>query len=187
MQAVSFFSPAQISGYVALVFGVAAFLQKRDQRLKALNAAESVAYVAHFLLLGNLPASGSALVATFRNLTSLKFRSSWLIAVFMTLTIAVGVAFTKNTTGWFPVVASSLATVAIFRLNGIAMRMTLLVCTILWLANNILSGSIGGTVLEAIIAVANTTTIWRLVAEHVRTPHEGHMGTPPPQALPVRT
>ena len=187
MQAVSFFSPAQIFGYVALVFGVAAFLQKRDQRLKALNAAESVAYVAHFLLLGNLPASGSALVATLRNLTSLKFRSSWLIAVFMTLTIAVGVAFTKNTTGWFPVVASSLATVAIFRLSGIAMRMTLLVCTILWLANNILSGSIGGTVLEAIIAVANTTTICRLVAEHVRTHHESHMGSPPPQALPVRT
>jgi hypothetical protein len=44
------------------------------------------------------------------------------------------------------------------------MRAVLLVCTLLWLANNILSGSIGGTLLESVIALANISTIIRLTS-----------------------
>ena len=42
------------------------------------------------------------------------------------------------------------------------MRLLLLVTTLCWLANNILSGSIGGTLLEAIIALVNGATMLRL-------------------------
>jgi hypothetical protein len=158
----SLFSPAQLLGYVALVFGVAAFLQKNDTRLKALVAAESVAYMAHFLLLGNYPASGSALVSCLRNVTSIKSRSAVWIAVYLVAGLAIGAAFIRDAAGWLPVGASCLATVAVFRMDGIALRVVLLICTLLWLANNILSGSVGGTALETIIALANLSTIARL-------------------------
>ena len=186
MPAISLFSPAQNLGYVALIFGVAAFLQKQDYRLKALSAIESIVYVAHFFLLGNYPASGSALVSTLRNLTALRSRSPWWIAFFMILILGVGASFTKSMAGWLPVVASGLATVAIFRLNGIAMRLALLVCTLLWFVNNILSGSIGGTVLEAIIAITNMTTIYRLVTEQMRGHHAKHILDTAPQTIPVQ-
>jgi len=42
------------------------------------------------------------------------------------------------------------------------MRALLLGATLCWLTNNILSGSIGGTMLESIIAAVNTTTMLRL-------------------------
>ena len=45
------------------------------------------------------------------------------------------------------------------------MRGVLLVCTLLWLVNNVLSGSVGGTVLEALIAMINLSTVARLVLE----------------------
>ncbi len=65
MIAGSFFLPAQILGYVALVLGVAAFSQKSDTRLKVLISCEGFVYVAHFILLGNYPASCSAAVQGF--------------------------------------------------------------------------------------------------------------------------
>jgi len=39
----------------------------------------------------------------------------------------------------------------------------LLVATLFWLANNIVSRSIGGTLLESVIAAVSVTTIWRML------------------------
>ncbi len=169
MTALAFFSPAQLLGYVALVLGVSAFLQKSDTRLKVLIAAESVAYVVHFVLLGNYTASGSAGVSCVRNLVSIRTRAPFWIAVFLVLNVAIGLIYAKGLAGWLPITASCLATVAIFRLEGIVMRIVLLVCTLLWLVNNGLSGSIGGTVLESIIALVNLSTIVRLILERRRS------------------
>jgi len=126
--------------------------------------------VAHFILLGNFPASGSALTSCLRMLVSLKSRSPWWIGVFIVANVAIGIAFAKGATGWLPVVASCLATVAVFKMHGVWMRIVLLVCTLLWLVNNVLSMSIGGTVLETIIAAVNVWTIIRMIIE--RKPHD---------------
>jgi hypothetical protein len=165
MNAIDWFSPAQMVGYVALVLGVSAFLQKSDKRLKTLISCESLAYVVHFVLLANFTAAGSALVACLRTWASIKSRSPVLAAIFFCLSFAVGVFFAKSAVGWIPVVASCLATLAVFLMQGVPMRLVLLVCTLLWLANNLLSASIGGTVLEAMIASVNVTTIIRLTLE----------------------
>jgi hypothetical protein len=45
------------------------------------------------------------------------------------------------------------------------MRLLMLCGTFLWIANNLIAGSIGGTALEAVIAVVNMTTIWRMARE----------------------
>ena len=47
------FSPAQLLGYLALVFGVSGFLQRDDRRLKLLLSAECFVLVGHFALLGD--------------------------------------------------------------------------------------------------------------------------------------
>jgi hypothetical protein len=165
MNAASFLSPAQLLGYLALVLGVAAFSQKSDVRLKVLMSCEGFVYVAHFILLGNYPASCSAGVSSVRMLVSLRSRAPAWIAVFIGLNVALGLAFAKSAAGWLPISASCLATVGVFVMHGLAMRLVLFVCTLLWLVNNALSGSIGGTVLEALIALSNLATIGRLVAE----------------------
>lgn len=167
MVTASFLSPAQLVGYVALVLGVAAFSQRSDTRLKVLIACESIAYVVHFILLGNYPASSSALVSCVRMLVSIRSRSPWWIAVFIVINVAFGAAFASSALGWLPITASCLATVGVFVLQGLPLRLVLLVCTLLWLVNNAFSGSIGGTVLEALIALSNLATISRLVAERV--------------------
>ena len=159
----NFSSPAQCVGYAAFLLGVSAFSQKQDRRLKVLNALECLAYAVHFTLLGNLPASSSALVSSVRSFLALRTRAPWLAAVIVAVNVALGFVFAHRAAGWLPILASSLATVAVFLMSGVPMRLVLLVSTLLWLANNILSGSIGGTLLEAVIAVVSVSTIWRLL------------------------
>lgn len=163
LELMEIFSLAQCLGYLAFILGVTAFLQGTDRRLKLFSASQCLVYSAHFLLLGNLPASASTLVSSTRSLLSLKRRSLWLAALFIVVNLAAGAALAKTPAGWLPIVSSCAATVAMFGMRGIPMRLVLLGCTLLWLVNNILSGSIGGTSLEIVIAVANGTTIARML------------------------
>jgi hypothetical protein len=157
-------SPAQLAGYVALVLGVAAFLQRDDRRLKLLIAVECFVYVGHFLLLGHPPAASSAAVSGVRNLAAVWFRSAWLAAASVAANVAIALWLDTHGSGWIPVVGSCLGAIAVFTLQGVPMRLLLLSGTSLWLLNNVLARSIGGVVLETLIAAASVTTIVRMIA-----------------------
>lgn len=157
-----FTAPAQLVGYLAFVLGIIAFSQRIDWRLKFLVASECVVYTAHFFLLGNNAAAVSAALSALRTFASLKTHSPWVAGFFLVLNLALGIGVATSWTAVFPILAGLSGTVAVFFLRGIGMRLVLLCATLCWLTNNILSGSIGGTLLESTIAVVNSTTMWRL-------------------------
>jgi hypothetical protein len=167
-----FFSPAQLAGYLALALGVTAFLQRSDRRLKLFNATQGLVYALHFLLLGNLPASASSLLSSCRSFLAVRYRSLVLGAVIIVSNIGLGAALSRTRAGWLPVVASCIATAAIFTLSGIPLRLVLLTSTLLWLANNLVSVSIGGTLLEIANATINIFTMIRLArsASEIESP-----------------
>jgi hypothetical protein len=156
------FSSAQCVGYAAFVLGIGAFLQKIDRRLKFLLASESLAYSVHFALLGNFSAAASALISCFRSFLSMKARSPWLAVIIIGIYVAAGAVFARSAAGWLPVIGSAVATLAMFFMRGIPMRLVLLSSTLMWLANNIISRSIGGTLLESALTIINISTIVRL-------------------------
>jgi hypothetical protein len=133
---IDWFSPAQCVGYVAFVLGVAGFLQRDDRRFKQFMAAECLAYIVHFTLLGNPTATASSAVSMLRSLLALRTRD------------------------WLPLTASCLGTLALFLLRGVPMRALMLCGTALWIANNIIAGSVGGTALEIAIGAVNLRTTW---------------------------
>ena len=175
------FSLAQLVGYVAFVLGVSAFLQKSDRKLKGLNSCQSLVYAVHFTLLGNPSAAASALLSGIRSYLSLKTRSPYLAALVIVVNVALGFVFAKSGAGWLPVIGSCLTTLAMFLMRGVRMRLMLLVSTSLWLTNNILSGSIGGTLLETTIATINIITITRLLKERARIRHPERPSNPQAQ------
>lgn len=156
------FSPAQLVGYLAFVLGVTAFAQRIDGRLKFLVASECVVYTVHFYLLGNSAAAISAAISAVRMFVSLKTRAPALAIFFLAANLILGLALATSWTACFAIAAGCSGTVAVFYLRGIGMRALLLGATLCWLTNNILSGSIGGTMLESIIAAVNTATMFRL-------------------------
>ena len=76
--------------------------------------------------------------------------------------VGLGVAFVTSWPGWLPVIGSCIATFAIFSMRGIPFRVVLLASTLLWLANAIVTGSIGGTILELTNATINISTMIRM-------------------------
>ncbi len=159
---IDWFSPAQCVGYVAFVLGVGCFLQSDDRRFKLFMAGECLAYIVHFALLGNPTAVASTSVSLLRSLLALRTRSLWVVALVIALNVGLGLAFVRQPGDWLPLTASCLGTLALFLLQGIPMRLVMLCGTCLWIANNIIAGSIGGTALEVIVACVNIATILRL-------------------------
>lgn len=161
----NWFSTAQCVGYLAFVLGVGSFLQSDDRRFKLFMVGECLAYLLHFALLGNATAVASSALSTVRSVLALRTRSPWVAAAVVAANIGVGLAIADKPADWLPLAASCLGTIALFLLSGIAMRLLMLCGTGLWIANNLLVGSIGGTALEVVVAAVNLSTIWRLHRE----------------------
>lgn len=162
---IDWFSPAQCVGYAAFVLGVGSFMQTDDRRFKLFMAGECFAYVLHFALLGNPTAVASSCISLLRSLISLRTRSVWVAIAIVGINLGLGLMLAKQASDWLPLAASCLGTIALFLLQGIAMRMLMLCGTLLWVANNVIAGSIGGTALEVVIAVVNVVTMARMARQ----------------------
>lgn len=156
------FSPAQLLGYAAFGFGVACFAQRDDRRFKLFMAAECAAYIGHFWLLGQPTAVASTTVSLLRSLAAIKAKTPALGVFFIALSAGLGLWLMQGGLSLLPIAASCIGTYALFFLTGLRMRALMLLGTLLWLANNLLVGSIGGSLLEAVLALTNTHTIWRM-------------------------
>lgn len=163
------FSPAQLVGYLAFMLGVACFLQTDDRRFKWFMTGECLAYVVHFALLGSPTAVVSSLLSLLRSVLSLHTRSAWVAAGVVSANIGFGLGLAHRPADWLPLAASCLGTVALFTLQGIPMRLLMLCGTGLWIANNLIAGSIGGTALEVVVAAVNLTILARMWREHRTT------------------
>jgi hypothetical protein len=98
-----------------------------------------------------------------RSLLSLRTRSPWVAVAVVAANIGFGLAIADKPSDWLPLTASCLGTIALFTLQGVPMRLLMLCGTGLWVANNVIVGSIGGTALEVVIAAINLTTIARML------------------------
>jgi hypothetical protein len=156
-------SPAQCIGYVAFILGVGCFLQTDDRKFKLFMIGECLAYMAHFALLGNPTAVASSMISTVRSVLSLRTRSVWVAAAVVVANISFGLVVAARPSDWLPLLASCLGTVALFTLTGVPMRLLMLCGTGLWIANNVIAGSIGGSALELVVAGVNAVTIYRLL------------------------
>lgn len=157
-------------GWLALGCGLACFSQTDDRRFKLFMAGECAAYIVHFALLGQATAVASTTVSLLRSLAALRTRSRRVGLFFIALSAGLGLALATGWSSLLPIAASCIGSVALFFLQGLHMRLLMLAGTLLWLVNNLLVGSVGGSLLEALLALANLRTCWQLW----RQPREGH-------------
>lgn len=162
---IDWFSPAQCVGYAAFVLGVGSFAQKNDRRFKLLMAAECFAYIIHFYLLGKPTAVASSTMSLLRSVLSLYTRSKWIAFAIVAINLGLGMSLATRPSDWLPLGASCIGTLALFLMEGVRMRVAMLCGTGLWIANNVITGSIGGTALELVIAVVNILTIRRMMRD----------------------
>jgi hypothetical protein len=170
------FYVAQVLGIVSFGLGILCFYQKDDRKLKIIMLGMQVNNVLHFGLLGAWTASMSSVLSVARTGLALRTRSRRLAYLFIVLSLALGVGISDHWTDFFPIVGSCFGTYALFCLSGIRMRMLFTCGAFCWLINNILVGSIGGTLLEITLLIVNFNTMWRIYKGNKNRPASEHMG-----------
>ena len=156
------FNLAQAFGLLSFVLGILCFYQKNDQRLRIMMVVMNLNHALHFALLGAFTACLSALLSVVRTGLSIKTRSRTVAYIFIVITLAIGLYFADVWYDLFPIIGTCIGTYALYCLSGIKMRLAFLCGALCWLTNNIIVGSIGGTMLEATLLMVNSFTIWRL-------------------------
>lgn len=153
---------AQAFGLLSFILGIVTFYQKDDQKLKIIMLALNINHCIHFLLLGSVVSALSAVLSAFRTVTAIYISSKWVAAVFIFISIVSGIALADHASQLWSIAGTVIGTYSIFLLKGIKLRIGFLIGASCWLTNNILIGSIGGTLLEMSAITVNLTTLYRL-------------------------
>lgn len=153
---------AQALGFLSFGLGISTFYQKNDRHLKILMLVFNLNHLLHFLLLGSMLSALSALLSALRTTTSIFTSSKWVAAIFILIGIVSGLGMAEHWWELWPIVGTIIGTYSLFVLSGIRMRIGFLAGATCWLINNILVGSIGGTLLEMTVIIINLITIYRL-------------------------
>ncbi len=179
---------AQLVGFVALLCGVGAFLQKNDLAFKRRMTLFCMVEAIHFLLLSAYSASFGCFVNGMRSFASSKTRSKIVMVFFLIFLWSVGLLAVASfrleliqelycTEGWYgllsfwilqhpvallPLLGSTVGTVGLFLLSGINLRYAILTCSSLWFVHNITVVSIGPSIMEAVFILINVKTIYTL-------------------------
>ncbi|OQK44317.1 hypothetical protein XM75_c21217 [Vibrio vulnificus] len=153
---------AQALGFLSFGLGISTFYQKNDRHLKILMLVFNLNHLLHFLLLGSMLSALSALLSALRTTTSIFTSSKWVAAIFILIGIVSGLGMAEHWWELWPIVGTVIGTYSLFVLSGIRMRIGFLAGATCWLINNILVGSIGGTLLEMTVIIMNLITIYLL-------------------------
>lgn len=153
---------AQGFGFISLALGLSTFYQTDDKKMKIVMIILQVNHLVHFLLLGSIVSALSALLSGIRTALAIKISSKRVAALFIVLTLGSGIALADNIWQLWSIIGSVIGTYSVFLLKGIKLRIGFLIGSTCWLINNIIVGSIGGTLLEAAAICMNLITISRM-------------------------
>lgn len=153
----------QLCGLIALAFCVAGFANRNDDRLMVLLISANVAFALMFAFFQSWTASALTVLVIVRITLARKFQGNWpIMAVVLAVNLLVAWATWNSLTDVFPLLAAVFGTVGMFMLRGIPLRIVLGLAALSWMLNNIVIGSVGGTLAEAMVLVTNIITIIRL-------------------------
>ncbi|EMP54849.1 hypothetical protein MSNKSG1_13997 [Marinobacter santoriniensis NKSG1] len=153
----------QIFGVIALAFCIAGFANRNDDRLMVLLISANVAFALMFACFQSWTAAALTVLVIVRITLARQYQGSWtLMSLLLAVNLVVAWATWRSVTDIFPLTAAVFGTVGMFMLRGIPLRIVLGLAALSWMLNNIVIGSLGGTLAEGMVLVTNIITIVRL-------------------------
>ena len=153
----------QVFSLIGLGLCLAGFSSKRDDRLLVLLISANVAFAIHFVLFESWTAAALTVLVVVRIFLARKYPGNLKVMFGLLVLSVIAAALTWRTmVDVFPLLAMTLATLGMFLCRGIPLRIMLGLAAFAWMMNNILIGSIGGTITEGLILVTNVITIFRI-------------------------
>ncbi|MFB0974885.1 MAG: YgjV family protein [Tolumonas sp.] len=153
---------AQSVGLIAFGIGISAFVQKNDHRLRLFLTMYCAVIGLHFFLMGSSTAAFAAWLSGIRSFVSSRTRHVAVMTFFLVLVWVLGIPNISQPIQWLTIIGTTLGTWALYREQGIRMRLLMLMGTICWVTHNFVIGSIGGAMIEGSFLFVNSHTIFRL-------------------------
>lgn len=173
----------QFFGLVALIICLLAFSSRNDDRLLVLLISANVAFALQFVFFSSWTAAALTVLVIVRIVLARRFNGSQWVMWAVLLANLVAAALTwRSWVDVLPLTAATLGTVAMFLLRGIPLRIMLGLAALAWMLNNLMIGSVGGTLAEGLIFLTNIVTIVRMARARQRYP-----GAPVDEAGPADT
>ena len=161
----------QFFGLVALAICLIAFSSKNDDRLLVLLISANVAFALQFVFFSSWTAAALTVLVIVRIVLARRFTGSqWVMWAVLAANLVAAALTWRSWVDVFPLTAATLGTVAMFLLRGIPMRIVLGLAAFAWMLNNLIIGSIGGSLAEGLIFVTNIITIIRMARARKRYP-----------------
>lgn len=159
---------AQSVGLIAFGIGISAFVQKNDQRLRLFLTMYCAVIGLHFFLMGSSTAAFAAWLSGIRSFVSSRTRHVGVMIFFLLLVWFLGIPNITQPIQWLTIIGTTLGTWALYREQGIRMRILMLMGTVCWVTHNATIGSLGGTMIEGSFLFVNSHTIYRLWRQNLR-------------------
>ncbi|WP_432454479.1 MULTISPECIES: YgjV family protein [unclassified Agarivorans] len=154
---------AQVVGLIAFLIGISAFFTQDGHAFRRRLTIFQIVLCGHFILMGAYTAVFASAISALRTYASSKTQSSGVMWSFIALLWLMSVLAMHNPYELLPIIGTSLATWGLFKTEGLKLRALLLFNSFCWLGNNLLLGSIGGTMMETTFILVNSYTIINLI------------------------
>jgi hypothetical protein len=159
----------QIVSLIALGLFIAGFANKDDRKLLLILIAANVAIAVQFALLESWVASAMTCIVILRIMLVRKYhRNLYLMSGLLGLTAVTTLVTWHGVSDIPALIAGVLGTIGMFAFRGSVLRWWLFVAAFFWVLSNIVAGSIGGVIAEALVMATNLVTIWRLATDKRR-------------------
>ena len=153
----------QLIGIAGFLVGILAFNYKEDIKMKASMGFSSLLLTIHFYLMEAYILAALKFINTLRNFITIKYSSTWLLSIFLTVYWIAGYLFSKEWIDWLPIITITISTIAMFKLKGIQLKFAFIPANIVWIIMSLYTGSIGGFLLEFTILCVNIKTIIQML------------------------
>ena len=158
---------AQTIGMVTFFIGATAFLHSDGRRFRLHLMLFQMVLCSHFVMMGALVAAFGCGISAIRSYASTKTQSTSVMLFFIIMLWVMGLPQLENHYELLTLLGSSVATYALFKIQGINMRLLVMFNSFCWFINNFLLGSVGGALMELTFIILNSVTILRMFSSRL--------------------
>lgn len=152
---------SQILISLAICTDTISFQFKERKKIVACLLISCTLISSHFMLLGHWTAAFLGLVAALRFATSMFTTSKKLMVVFIVASVSISIVTYAGLLSILGCAGGLFGTVASFCKEDKLLRQLMLIATMLWIVHNILAGSPGAVLMEAIFISSNLVGYFR--------------------------
>ena len=159
---------AQGIGIAAFLISLVGYVSVNDRRLRVMMTSGTVLLTIQYLLFGGWLVAVSLAMNTARTWLSI-YRKGWRWFLLVAgLQVLISLPMMHSARDVFPVVGSLIGSFGLLCLDGVRLRIALLLTTACWTVNNLLWGSIGGLLLDGLNSIAHLVAIFRIRRDAAR-------------------